>query len=249
MTAALPMPKERHTMDPRPRRGRPRRHIGLLLSAALAFASAGTVSAGNTPLTAKAWAKGDRGAVIVQTNWGRQWPCAGFENAQLVSLTFTESAPPAGERPAELRLETPGLLRVDDRFLPNVLLVRPGTYVLSAYEIKAARSVRDVGRLSAGSEDFARAGVTPGQFRVGAGEIVYIGSFGLDCAQEPIPWRYYLSDAAAFDEAVESFHEHFPFTRGTPVRYRLFESASFGQPPEFPEDRAPPIEPIEPPAP
>lgn len=228
------------------RRGTPHRRTVLLLSTALACAAGATAVAANEPLTGAAWAKGDRGAVIVSTNWGRQWPCAGFENAQLVSLAFTETAPPAGKRPEVLLLETPGLLRVDDRFLPNVFLVRPGTYVLSAYEIKVARSVRDVGRLAAGSEDFARTGLSPGRFRVGAGELVYIGSFGLDCAREPIPWRYYLPDAAAFDEAVDAFHRHFPFTRDTPVRYRLFESDLFGQPPEFPEGKAPRVEAINP---
>ena len=240
-------------MEPRARpplrRGTPHRRTVLLLSAALACAAGATTVAANEPLTETAWAKGDRGAVIVQTNWGRQWPCAGFENAQLVSLAFTETAPPAGERPAVLSLETPGLLRVDDRFLPNVFLVRPGTYALSAYEIKVARSVRDVGRLAAGSEDFARTGRSPGRFRVGAGELVYIGSFGLDCAQEPIPWRYYLADASAFEEAVDAFHRRFPFTRDTPVRYRLFASDLFGQPPEFPEGKAPPLEAVDPPVP
>lgn len=131
---------------------------------------------------------------------------------------------------------------MDDRFLSSAHLLPPGTYTLSAYEIKAARSVRDVGRIAVDSAAPARDGRKPGSFRIAAGEIVYIGGFGLDCAYEPIPWRYYLGDREAFDAAVAGFRRKYPFTAATPVRYRLFESEVFAEAPQFPSGREPPVE-------
>lgn len=200
------------------------------------------------PLTERAWKKGEHGAVVVQANWGRQWNCAGFENAQLVSLAFAQRSQDADGAPDRIELETPSLLRVDDRFLPYVFLVRPGTYELSAFEIKAAKSVSEVFRREVDAAELTRNGEADGgSFRVEAGEIVYIGGFGLDCAHEPIPWRYYIDSAAKFDEAVAGFRNKFPFVRDVPVRYRLFSSTRFAEPPVFPEGQAPPIEESAPP--
>lgn len=197
-------------------------------------------------LTEEAWARGTGGIVVVQANWGRQWPCAGYENAQLVAIEFQRQAAHAdGARGPEARLalETRGMLRVDDRFIASAHLLPPGTYALSGYEIKAARSVRDVGRIAVDSDALSRDGRDPGSFRVGAGEIVYIGGFGLDCTDTPIPWRYYLEDREAFDAAVAGFRRKYPFTASTPVRYRLFESGLFAEPPRFPAGREPPVDP------
>lgn len=202
---------------------------------------------GNVALDAASWERGDRGAVIVQANWGRQWPCAGFENAQLVAIEFRQQDPPADTRAERLLLETPGMLRVDDRFSSYAYLLPPGTYTLSGYEIKAARSVRDVGRIKADEAMLTRDGRQPGSFRVGAGEIVYIGGFGLDCTYEPMPWRYYLESRKAFEETVAGFRSTYPFTADTPVRYRLFESELIAQPPQFPAGQEPPMEPPAPP--
>lgn len=58
-------------------------------------------------VTEVAWARGDGGIVVVQANWGRQWPCAGYENAQLVSLEFRRDADHAGGTDVRLALEPP----------------------------------------------------------------------------------------------------------------------------------------------
>lgn len=198
--------------------------------------------AGNA-VTEAAWARGDGGIVIVQANWGRQWPCAEYENAQLVAIEFRQQDPPAGTRAERLVLETPGMLRVDDRFTSYAYLLPPGTYALSGFEIKAAKSVRDVGRIQVDNTILTRNGQQPGSFRIGAGEIVYIGGFGLDCTYEPMPWRYYLESREAFEEEIALFRRRYPFTADTPVRYRLFESALIAQPPQFPAGQEPPMEP------
>jgi hypothetical protein len=42
-------------------------------------------------------------------------------------------------------------------------------------------------------------------FTGGAGEIVYIGHFGHDCAKEPILWRYYTEGKKDLERYVAVF--------------------------------------------
>lgn len=69
-----------------------------------------------------------------------------------------------------------------------------------------------------------------GTFTAMAGEIVYIGHFGVDCAKEPVPWRYYIEGRAEFDRYAAGFRKRFPFIGNTPIRFRLFATTMFGEP-------------------
>ena len=68
-----------------------------------------------------------------------------------------------------------------------------------------------------------------GTFEVKAGEIVYIGDFGLDCAgDQPIPWRYYIQKED-FGRYVAQLKKEYKFITDKQVIYRLFQTNKFGQ--------------------
>ena len=159
---------------------------------------------------------GRHGVVLLEINWGRQWGCAGLDNAQLQALTFSKSP---GE--PTLALKTPSRLFVDDRYKAYALLIEPGEYFLTGLDVKVAKSVSDVGHLVAEGQNY-------GSFDVAAGEFVYIGHFGLDCTEDPIPWRYYIEGKEDFERYIAGFRERFPFVGDVPVEFRLFETDMFG---------------------
>jgi hypothetical protein len=74
-----------------------------------------------------------------------------------------------------------------------------------------------------------------GTFTVSAGEVVYIGHFGVDCHGEPTPWRFYVDGKEEFDRYIDGFHKRYPFTKDVPVTYRLFQTEHFGQPYDLPQ--------------
>jgi hypothetical protein len=204
------------------------RHI---LFAVLVFACSLSVAADQPKaLDAASFAKGmpEMGIVTLQINWGRHWGCAGSENAQLQRLAFSKV--PLDNSSATLDLKTPSKLFVDDRFAEYTYVLEPGTYAISAFDVKVARSVRNVGHIAATTDHLFENG-TPkgGTFQVAANEIVYIGHFGLDCAQETIPWRYYIEDRPSFDELVLEFRKKYPFADSLPFQYRLFDTSMFGR--------------------
>ena len=205
------------------------------------FVWALTATAGQPEaLSSKAFAKymPDQGIVIFEVNWGRKWGCAGVENAQLERLTFSRL--PLDESSAKLDLKTPSKLFVNDQYVPYAYVVDPGTYAISGFDVKVAKSQWDVGHIVATKDHLFENG-TPlgGTFEVSANEVVYIGHFGLDCAQETIPWRYYIEDKSGFDGLVSGFRHDFPFAASLPVRYRLFATTMFGQPFSLPEESSP----------
>jgi len=204
------------------------RHISALLIFACSLAAAADQP---TALDARIFAKTmpQTGIVIFNINWGRKWGCAGVENAQLQRLSFSRL--PLTETSAKLDLKTPSKLFVEDRFLPYAYVVDPGTYAITAFDVKVAKSQRDVGHIVATVEHlFENGNPKGGTFEVSGNEVVYIGHFGLDCAQETIPWRYYIEDQVSFDSMVSGFGEQFPFASSLPVRYRLFSTTMFGRP-------------------
>jgi len=174
--------------------------------------------------------KPDLGVLVIQVNWGRTWKCGLYENAQLEALTFRK-APLDSPEPVSFVLETPSKLFVDNKFLPYAFVIQPGEYSLTAFDVKVARSVKDVGHFK-GAEESLIVGGKPvgGTFTVGPGEIVYAGHFGLDCGQEPFLWRYYLESREEFEKYVRGFREEFPFVGQVPVQYRLFSTRLFGNP-------------------
>lgn len=176
-------------------------------------------------------AAGELGVIIFEANWGRRWNCGSYENAQLQRLTFTSRSPESDEFDGiELEVETPSRLFVDNEFTPMAIMVEPGTYALTGFDVKVARSMSDVGHYLGTKKELLPDGQPwGGTFSIVAREIVYLGHFGLDCGDEVIPWRYYLTERQGFESYVDGFREVFPFTASTDVEYRLFETESIGR--------------------
>jgi len=144
-------------------------------------------------------------------------------------LTFTRWSPDAPTQ-ASLILDTPSKLNVDNSFVPYAYVVQPGEYALSAYDVKVARSMTDVGHFRATATDLVKENKpTGGTFSVAPGEIVYIGHFGLDCKYDPVPWRYYIEGREEFERYISGFRKRFPFAKDVPVQYRLFSTRLFGE--------------------
>lgn len=168
--------------------------------------------------------------VTLGINWGRTWKCGSYENAQLQALTFRK-APLSADNPTTLDLKTPSKLFVDNKFLPYAFVVEPGEYILTGFDVKVARSVRDVGHLKGDESNLLNDGKpTAGSFAVGAGEMVYIGHFGLDCGAEPFLWRYHLENRGEFDRWVSQFRDKYPFASDLKSQFRLFATTTLGNP-------------------
>lgn len=172
--------------------------------------------------------KSDLGVIIIQINWGRIWKCGHFENAQLQALTFTKSPIDKSDE-VSLELETHSKLFVDNKFLPYAYVVQPGEYLLTAFDVKIARSATDITHIKGTKDSLIEEGKpVGGTFTVNPGEIVYIGHFGLDCGAEPFLWRYYIDGRSEFESYIEGFRYKFPFVRDVPVQFRLFSTESLG---------------------
>jgi hypothetical protein len=184
-------------------------------------------------LTSKNYAEaGEQKAVVIfHVNWGRYWKCAGLDNAQLQALTFSRiQTKESKSSDATIPIETPSKLVVKDSFVPYVLLIEPGEYALSSFDVKVARSSSDVVHLKGDAANLIKDKKSiGGTFTVAPGEIVYIGHFGLDCAKEPFLWRYYIEGRKDFDRYVAGFRKEFPFVQNKPVQFRLFSTIMFGQ--------------------
>lgn len=172
----------------------------------------------------------DLGVIIIQMNWGRTWKCGPYENAQLQALAFTRS-PIDSPESALIELETPSKLFVDNKFLPYAYVVQPGEYVLTAFDVKIARSNTDVAHIKGSKENLVKDGKpVGGSFSVNPGEIVYVGHFGLDCGAEPFLWRYYIEGREEFEKYINGFRQKYPFVKNVPVQFRLFSTQTLGNP-------------------
>lgn len=173
------------------------------------------------------------GVVIVDANWGRTWGCGGYDNAQLTDMKFELVSPSdknADKKHSEIVLEAPSRLFVNEEFSTYGFIVEPGDYALTEFRIKVARSHNEVGYLQAERSDLVEGDVySGGLLNVGAGEVVYVGHFGLDCTMSPMPWRYYLQGDDAFDEYLAALRKKFKFLKGVDVDYRLFATTNFGE--------------------
>ncbi len=170
--------------------------------------------------------------LIVQINWGRKWGCGEYENAQIHKLSFNQSSTNGQfDSNNSIIFETPSRLFVKDEFVPYAYIVEPGQYALVEYDIKVARSTADVGHLLAKKGDlFKNGNAVGGTFTATKGKATYIGHFGLDCYQQPIPWRYHINGRVEFEKYVEGFRKRFPFVRNVPVSFKLFSTSILGQP-------------------
>lgn len=174
--------------------------------------------------------KTEKAVVLYGVNWGRRWGCAGFENVQLQKLTFSridsDSKSIDGE---DIVLNNSAKLLSQNVSNAYAIIINPGEYALTGFDVKIAKSVTEIGHLKAESKDlFANGKPVGGTFKVNAGEVVYIGEFGLDCAYEPIPWRYYIQKED-FQSYVDGFKEKYKFIGDKQVIYRLFQTNKFGQ--------------------
>lgn len=199
-----------------------------LAAASFLFAQLAT-AADVEELTSDNYAKDgtEKAVVILHVNWGRQWGCAKLDNAQLQALKFSR-IPSIN---ASISLETPSALTAKDSFIPYTFLIQPGEYAISDFDVKVARSSSDVQHMKAEPAHLFKDGKPiGGTFSAGAGEIVYLGHFSLDCKKEPIPWRYYIDGRKEFEGYVSGFKKAFPFVKDKPVQFRLFSTTMFGEP-------------------
>jgi hypothetical protein len=183
--------------------------------------------------TAYAEASSTKGVILVSANWGRKWKCGRFENAQLKSLSFDKSGTPkaSADAKADLVLEDSSFFSAPPKFVNYAYIVEPGEYLLSAFSVKAAQSSSNVGYFSATRSDLIKEGKSKaGSFAVSAGEVVYIGHFFLDCAQDPTPWRYYPSDKGDFNQFLSGIKKEFDALDVEKVKFRLFETTTMGNP-------------------
>lgn len=179
----------------------------------------------------------EMGVVLLDVNWGRRWECAGYENAQLVRLNFESTSRQSGDgdRYTVIRLQSPSRLFVDSAFLNYGFLVEPGTYALTEWSVKTAKSASDVGYKKAGRQELVDDGVYHGgTFTVGAGEVIYIGNFYLDCYYSPIPWRFYTEGASNFDAHVRQYKAKYAFLQTATVEFRLLKTDNYGTSYELP---------------
>jgi len=197
--------------------------IAALVAAAQYAAAAEPVELGKNTY------KPGSGVLTLGVNWGRTWKCGRYENAQIEALTFRRS--PLTSSAPSLELTTPSKLAVDNKFVPYAFVLEPGEYILTGFDVKVARSVRDVGHLKGAEADLVKDGKPlGGTFTVNPDGVVYIGNFGLDCAAEPFLWRYYLESRKEFEGWVTQFREEYPFAKDLPAQFKLFETTSLGSP-------------------
>ena len=177
-----------------------------------------------------------KGVVILSVNWGRHWGCGQYDNAQIMSLGFDRLPIQDASSRAEVFLSGPGAgLFVDPVYLDYAILLEPGEYALTSFDIMAARTQFDVGHFVGNRSNLVENGKSKaGSFEVKAGEIVYIGHFWLDCYREPMPWRFYSSTREGFRWYLAQVKQKYPFIDVDKVTYRLFRTTSMGVDYELP---------------
>jgi hypothetical protein len=207
----------------------------------LALASCATVSnspvAGEATPAAYTTSGSTKGVVILAVNWSRRWGCGGYQNAEIMSLGFDRlSTENSADVPPEVFLDGPSRLTKKPGFDSYALIVEPGEYALSSFDIKVARSARDVGRFVTKRTNLIENGKPKaGSFQVEAGEIIYIGHFFLDCYEQPIIWRYYAEGRDAFVSYLAQVKQKYPFIDPSKVTYRLFRTSTIGRDYELPK--------------
>lgn len=167
--------------------------------------------------------------VFLFVNWGRAWRCGSFENAQLQYIAFA-GTPLSDSTDRKIDLSPRSTLLSKDEWTRYAYVVAPGEYALAAFDLKVAASISDVRHLRMRPSDLSKDGKpTGGTFKAGAGEIVYIGNFWVDCTTpNPIPWRYF-SVRNEFSADVSRFRKDYPFTENVPVHYRLLATEMIGE--------------------
>ncbi len=170
-----------------------------------------------------------KGVVMLSANWSRAWNCGEFENAELRSIGFDllPSRYNNDKNPPDFVVNgTAG----EPGYTHFAFPLDPGEYAISHIQIKAAKSVTDVGYFNYPRSKLLESDETKGgSFNVIANETVYIGHFYLDCAFEPLLWRYYIETKSEFQRYVNSFKANYPFLNTEDVKFRLFKTTEFGR--------------------
>jgi hypothetical protein len=177
--------------------------------------------------------KDSAGIVLISVNWSRKWNCGEFENAQLKKLAFDNSDSSARNdtSEADLVLENPSIISSPPVFTHYAYLLPPGRYLLSGFKVKVARSINEVGFFDLKRSDLRRDGkLSFGSFDVGPGQAVYIGHFFIDCAAQPIPWRFYLENHASFNQYLNEVEKKYSSLPAENVKFRLFQTDVLGHP-------------------
>jgi hypothetical protein len=213
---------------------------GSLMLAVLPSSLAAEISGSKVEVTPDAYrvAK-NRGVVVMSVGWGRLWGFCGSDNVQLRTFAFDRVPVQkhGDDEPADLVLKPPpSLLAGPGTAGHYALLMEPGEYALTYSEIKVARSVNDVATYSAGRKTLIADGHSlAGSFTVGAGELVYVGHFSLDCIDgKPRIWRYYITDRKGFQQYKAIVKSKYPFLDTEKIQYRLFKTSLIGHNFELP---------------
>ena len=208
-----------------------RNYLATLL---LVLPTLSAIAGEDSALTQGRWATGTVGAAVVNVNWGRYWKCGPYENAQLTKLSFA----PITDPDQAIDLVSPSRVAVDNSFVPYPLALPPGKFVLSSFEVKVAKSVTEVGYLRASRESLVKDGQPLASFSIALGEVIYLGHVGLDCAQQPMPWRFYIDGRKDFERFASEVRSAYPYLKGTPVRFRIISTSTFGDEFSMPESDA-----------
>ncbi len=209
---------------------------GCVLLAALVVLLSGCASSGTSrprqEITAESYGKDKtKGLVVVSALWGRTWKCAQFENGQLRSFGFDRlpSRITADDAAADVVVEESAYY--GERPATNyVLALDPGEYGLATFAIRVATSATDVKVVRVGRARLFEGGKPiGGTFDVKAGELVYIGHFGLDCYKAPTIWRYYPEGRAGFDNYRQVIKKQYPFLDVENMQFRLMRTSVLGR--------------------
>jgi hypothetical protein len=208
----------------------------------LVLSSCATISSSTvaSEATSEAFTKSGKtkGVVILSVNWSRRWNCGGYENAEIMSIGFDRLPikDNSNDNMAEVFIDGPPRLMKNPTFEEYAIILEPGEYALTHVDIKAARSVRNVGHFVAKRSHLMKNGRPKvGSFEINAGEIVYIGNFYLDCYKEPIIWRYYTEGRENFKTHMLEVKQKYLFIEPEKVTYRLFRTTTIGLNYELPK--------------
>lgn len=182
--------------------------------------------------------KVEKAVVLFDVNWGRKWACGQYENAQLTNLTFekVDQKENKHNKYSIIELKTPSKLFAKPMFIHHGFIVDPGTYAFSGWAVKVAKSTSEVGYFKAKRSDLINGNAyIGGSFTVEDGEVIFIGSFFLDCYQSPIPWRYYPDGKKSFEAQKDRMTKKFKFIDKDTIKFRLLNTTNFGQNYQLPE--------------
>ncbi len=172
-----------------------------------------------------------KGLVVLSALWGRAWQCSQFESGQLRSFGFDRlpSQTTADDATADVVIQ--GTADYGGGPARNyVLALDPGEYGLATFAIEVAASVTDVKTVSVGRTKLFPGGQPlGGTFNVHAGELVYIGHFGMDCFKEPTIWRYSAKGREGFTHYKQLIKQQYPFLDVDRMQFRLFKTSRFGR--------------------